>query len=108
MPIMEIAIVPIGTKTPSVSKYIASSIKVLNEEKGIKYNLTSMGTIIEADSVKKLLNIAGKMHRKVLSGKVKRVVTAIKIDERKDKKLTAKRKIQSVRNKLKNEPISLI
>ena len=98
---MEIAIVPLGTKTPSVSKYIASSIGVLKKEKHIKYKLTSMGTIIEADSTRKLLNIANKMHRKVLSNKVKRIVTTIKIDERKDKKLTAKRKIQSVKNKLR-------
>jgi len=101
MPIMEIAIVPLGTKTASVSKYIASSIEVLKKEKHIKYNLTSMGTIIEADSSEKLFNIANKMHRKVLSNKVKRAVTTIKIDERKDKKLTAKRKIQSVQNKLR-------
>ena len=101
MPIMEISIVPLGTKTASVSKYVASSIEVLKKEKGIKHKLTAMGTIIEADSVGKLLNIAKKMHDKVLNNEIKRVVTTIKIDDRKDKKLTAEGKIKSVQKKLR-------
>ena len=101
MPIMEISVVPLGTKTVSVSKYVASSIEVLKKEKSIKYKLTAMGTIIEADSVGKLLNIAKKMHDKVLNNEIKRVVTTIKIDDRKDKKLTAEGKIKSVQKKLR-------
>ncbi|MDH5662288.1 MAG: thiamine-binding protein [Elusimicrobiota bacterium] len=41
MPIMEISIVPLGTKTASVSKYIAKVLKVLKNEKSIKYQLTA-------------------------------------------------------------------
>ncbi len=100
MPIMEISIVPLGTKTPSISKYVAEAVKVLKKQKKIKYELTSMGTIIEANSVGQLLGIANKMHRVVLRDKIKRVVTAIKIDDRKDKKLTAEGKIKAVRKKL--------
>jgi uncharacterized protein (TIGR00106 family) len=101
MPIMEISIVPLGTGTASVSRYVAEAVKVLKKQKGIKYQLTSMGTIIEADSVGKLLDIAGKMHRTVLKDKIKRVVTTIKIDDRKDRKLTAKGKIKSVQKRLR-------
>lgn len=100
MPIMEISIVPLGTRTASVSKYVAKAIKTLGNKRGIKYQLTSMGTIIEANSVEQLLDIAGKMHKAALSSKIKRVVTTIKIDDRKDKKLTAKGKIRSVQKKL--------
>jgi len=100
MPIVEISIIPLGTGSPSVSKYVASAFSVLRKEKGIKYELTSMGTIIEAPSLKKLLSIAEKMHRRVFSSGVKRVVTTIKIDERKDKKVTLEGKVASVRDKL--------
>ncbi|MDD5069879.1 MAG: MTH1187 family thiamine-binding protein [Candidatus Omnitrophica bacterium] len=62
---MEISIVPLGTETASVSGYVAQAVKILKEQKGIKYEITSMGTIIEADSVVKLLDIAGKMHKSV-------------------------------------------
>jgi uncharacterized protein (TIGR00106 family) len=100
MPIMEISIVPLGTKTPSVSKYIVKVLKLLKNEKSIKYQLTAMGTIIEASSLDKLLAIAKKMHKTVLNGDVNRIVTTIKIDERKDKSLTIEGKLKSVRKKL--------
>ena len=100
MPIMEISMVPLGTETASVSKYVAEAVKVL-KKKGIKYQLSSMGTIIEANSVGQLLDIAGKMHKAVLSNKIKRVVTTIKIDDRKDKQLTSREKIKSVEKKLR-------
>ena len=103
MAVMEISIVPVGTKTASVSRYVAAAVKVLKKEKGIKYTLTAMGTNIEADSIGRLLEIAGKMHRAVLGNKIKRAVTTIKIDERTDKKLTIKGKIGSVEKKLKGK-----
>jgi len=100
MPIMEISIVPLGTSTASVSRYVADAIKVLRKQKGIQYTLTSMGTIIEAESSGKLLQIADKMHKAVLKGDISRVVTTIKVDDRKDKRLTMNGKINSVRKKL--------
>ncbi len=100
MPVMEISIVPVGTKTASVSYYVANAIKILEKQKGIKYTLTAMGTIVEANSLKQLLDAAGKMHDSAFRENVKRVVTTIKIDDRKDKKLTMNAKIKSVQKKL--------
>jgi len=96
MPIMEINIIPLGTKTPSVSKYITDALRVLGKEKNIIYELTAMGTIVETDSLDLLLTLAKKMHRAVLSGKINRVVTTIKIDDRKDKKISIEEKVSSV------------
>ena len=103
MPIMEISVVPLGTKSPSVSKYVASCINILRKEKSIRYEIVSMGTIIQCKSLKKLLCIAEKMRRNVLSKVVKRVVTTIKIDDRKDKDLTMQGKIQSVQKRLERK-----
>jgi len=100
MPIMEISVVPLGTRTASVSKYVAKAVHVLGKCKRIRYQLTPMGTIVEAGSVKQLLDIAEKMHKIVLGGEVKRVVTTIKIDERSDKRLTMEGKVKSVEEKL--------
>ncbi len=47
MAMVEVGVVPVGTKTPSVSKYVAKAVKILQAEKDIKYELTAMGTIIE-------------------------------------------------------------
>jgi uncharacterized protein (TIGR00106 family) len=101
MPIMEISIVPLGTGDVSVSKYVAKAVNILKKQRAIKYEFTPMGTIIESASITNLLNIANKMHKTILSGNIKRVVTTIKIDDRKDKKLTAEGKIISVENRLK-------
>ena len=101
MPIMEISIVPLGTRTPSVSDYVAVCLKKIKNKKNIHYTLTSMGTVIEANSTSRLLKIADEMHHAVLQGKIKRVVTTIKIDDRIDKKLTIKGKLDTVQKKIK-------
>ncbi len=101
MAIMEISVVPIGTGTASVSRFVARAIDVLENEKDIEYQLTPMGTIIESASTEHLLTIAGKMHNIVFGGEVKRVVTTIKLDERKDKELTMDGKVKSIKEKLK-------
>ena len=104
MPIMEIAVVPIGTQSPSVSSSVARVIKILEGRDDIHYALTSMGTIIEADSLHTLFDIAHAMHTTLLQEEhIHRVLTSIKIDDRTDKKITMGSKTQSVRNKLKGK-----
>ncbi len=93
---MEINIIPIGTQTSSVKKYVGEALKVLKKEKRINYELTAMGTIIEAESLNLLLNIAKKMHLAIFNEKIRRVVTTIKIDDRRDKKSSIKEKVDSV------------
>ena len=93
---MEINIVPLGTSTPSVSTHIAGALRVLREEKNVRHELTAMGTIVEAGSLDKLLTVAKRMHQAVLAGSVDRVVTTIKIDERKDKPSTIEGKVRAV------------
>ena len=98
MPIMEIKVIPLGTQSASVSEYVADAVKIL-EHNNVKYQLTPMGTVIEADSVERLLDVAGQMHKTVLH-RLDRVVTFIELDERKDKKLTMEDKLRSIREKL--------
>jgi len=85
-----------GTPTTSVSKYVRKALKVLKKEKRINYELTAMGTIIEAEALDLLLNTAKKMHLAIFNEKIRRVVTTIKIDDRRDKKSTIKEKVDSV------------
>ncbi len=101
MAIVEISVIPLGTKTPSVSRYVADALRILEKEKGIKYELTSMGTIIEGD-LDKVLDLAKKMHEAVFDKEILRVVTIIKIDDRRDKPLSMEGKIKSIQDKLRN------
>jgi len=99
MVIAEVSVVPMGTKTPSVSGYVAKAIKVLREEKGVKYQLTAMGTLVEGE-LDEVLEAAKKMHECLFDKDVKRVVSTIRIDDRRDKMLTISYKVESVMKKL--------
>ncbi len=98
MAIMEICLIPIGTKETSVSKYVASASKVL-EEAGIKHELNPMGTVIEADP-DKCFEMARKMQEEVFDAGSDRVYTVIKMDDRRDKDGHMEQKIKSVQDKL--------
>jgi len=99
MVIAEVSVAPIGTKTPSVSKYVAKALKVLAEEKGVNYQLTAMGTLIEGE-LDEVLKAAKKMHECLFDEDIKRVVSTIRIDERRDKSLSMSYKVESVMKKL--------
>jgi uncharacterized protein (TIGR00106 family) len=99
MAIAEISVVPLGTKTPSVSQYVARAIKVLEKEKDIKYEITPMGTIVEGD-LDRILAVVKKMHEEVFGEGVARVLTTVKIDDRRDKAQGMKDKVDSLKKKL--------
>lgn len=99
MALVEISVVPLGTPTPSLSQYIAKAVKVLEGEKYIKYELTAMGTIIEGD-LDQVLTLARKMHQAVFNAGIMRVVTIIKIDDRRDKNSSMDSKMKSLKREL--------
>jgi uncharacterized protein (TIGR00106 family) len=101
MAIAEISVVPLGTKTPSVSQYVVRAVKVLEREKNIKYEITAMGTIIEGD-LDRILAVVKKMHEGTFGEGVARVLTTIKIDDRQDKAQGMKEKVASIKKKLQD------
>jgi len=101
MAIIDISVVPVGTGSPSASSYVAGAVKILEKEPDIKYELTAMNTIIEGE-LNHLLVIAQKMHNTPFEAGARRVVTTIRIDERRDKPLTIEGKMAAVRKKLGN------
>jgi uncharacterized protein (TIGR00106 family) len=98
MAILEISVVPIGTKDPSLSFFVADCIRILKAEK-LHYELTAMGTNIEGN-LKDLIRIALKMHEVPFKKGVSRVATTLKIDDRRDKKGTISGKKEAVQKKL--------
>lgn len=96
---VEVSVVPLGTPTPSVSQYVAGAVRILQAEEDIKYELTAMGTIIEGD-LERLLTLVEKMHQSAFDAGAMRVVTTVKIDERRDKPLSISNKVESVKKKL--------
>ncbi|MGB8932951.1 MAG: MTH1187 family thiamine-binding protein [Anaeromyxobacteraceae bacterium] len=99
MAIVFLTITPLGTATPSVSRYVAGVQQVLRES-GLKHQLTAMGTIIEGD-LDPILAVVRKMHEHPFAQGAVRVSTSIKIDDRRDKIATIEGKVRSVEEKLK-------
>jgi uncharacterized protein (TIGR00106 family) len=98
MAVVFVTIAPLGTATPSVSRYVAGVERVLRES-GLTHELTAMGTIIEGD-LDEVLAVVRKMHEHPFGEGAVRVSTLVKIDDRRDKEHTIAGKMKSVREKL--------
>ncbi|HEY5038201.1 MAG TPA: MTH1187 family thiamine-binding protein [bacterium] len=99
MAMMEISVIPLGTGKTSVSPYIAAIFKYLRKQKGIRFELNGMGTIVTGKA-DQLLKLAATLHKIPFTKGAKRVYTVIKLDERKDKKQFPVDKVDSVLKKL--------
>jgi uncharacterized protein (TIGR00106 family) len=98
MAIMHLTIIPLGTGSTSLGKYVADIQKVL-EGSGFPHKLTDMGTVIEGSS-KELLVLAAQLAEMPFNKGAHRVVTQISMDDRRDKKVTLGDKIASVAGQL--------
>lgn len=99
---MDVTVIPIGTETPSVSKYVANLQKILagyKEAGKIEYKLTPMNTIIEGE-LSTLFEVIQAIHEAPFSQGIQRVATNIRIDDRRDKKVKMEDKLASVQAKL--------
>lgn len=94
MAIAEVSIVPLGTQSTSMSRYVAACVKVLDGS-GLTYEVHGMGTIIEGD-LKDLFGTILKMHEVPFKAGALRVATSIKIDDRRDKEASAQDKVEAV------------
>ncbi len=101
MPIATINVIPIGTATPSVGSYVADCVKVLKDA-GANFEMNAMGTVIDGD-LDDILMLVKKMHSVPFEKGVKRVVTTVSIDDRRDKKVTSSEKLESLMKRLKVE-----
>lgn len=98
MVVAEVSILPIGTQNTSISKYVVDAIKILKAS-GVKYEITPMCTVMEG-SLDQVLEVTHKMHEEVFKKGCLRVLTTLKIDDRRDRKISLRSKLKSVVSKL--------
>ncbi len=98
MIILEFSVVPVGTGSTGVSEYVAKACKAI-ESSGVRYMVTPMGTIIETDTLEKALEVVRITHETVIEAGTKRVITTIKIDDRRDKKRKMEDKVEALKKK---------
>jgi uncharacterized protein (TIGR00106 family) len=102
----EISVIPIisnrgdnkNTNSDSgMSKYIAKAFDAIRKIEGINVVLTSMGTHIETTDFEKILKAIDATHDSLRrEGNVTRIISTIRIDERRDKSATFDDRISSV------------
>lgn len=96
MPIVEISVVPVGTNSTSVSPYVRTALEVIKKS-GLNYELNPMGTCIEGDW-DKIFAVIKEIHETLAALGCTRLVTTIKIDDRRDKSVTMKEKVARVKD----------
>ena len=92
----EISVLPVGTGEPTVREYVRAVYQLIRES-GLKHELTAMGTLVEG-RVEDLFALARRVHDACFeaAGGTARVVTSLRIDERRGEPLTLDGKVRGV------------
>jgi uncharacterized protein (TIGR00106 family) len=93
--IAEVTFSPLGTATPSLSKYVVAALAVLERHPEVKHQLNPMGTVLEGER-KDILAVVEEMNEAVFAAGAQRVGTTLKIDERRDKLASMQHKVDTV------------
>ncbi len=95
MIIAQLSIAPVG-KEVSVSKYVKLVLETLKKEQ-VKFETNAMATVIETADLNSLFNAVQKAHDAVISAGAQRVITELKIDDRRDKDATITSKLNALK-----------
>ncbi|MFH1116647.1 MAG: MTH1187 family thiamine-binding protein [Pseudomonadota bacterium] len=93
----ELSVFPLDKGAEGLSRYVAGSIKII-EDSGLDYEMHALGTLIEGPT-DKVFEVIRKCHEN-MAAQSDRVVTYVKIDDRKGREGAIKKKVESVREKL--------
>ncbi len=89
-----------ATRTTSASFYIAKTIESIQNIKNLRYEINSMGTVLESDSIDIIYEASKKMMQTVHNPGIDRVEVVIKIDSRRDKHVKMEEKVESIKKHL--------
>ncbi len=100
--VAEVSVLPVGTAGTAMSTYVAACVRVLEKYSDIKYRVTPMGTVLEGP-LDRILAAVERMHEVPFGMGAMRVVTDIKVDDRRDKVISMESKVEAVSAKMKNQ-----
>ena len=96
----EISIYPISTKTTSLSFYIAKAVESIKNIDNLRYEINSMGTILESNDIDVINKASKNMIETVHNLGINRVEVILKIDSRTDKHMKIEEKIDSIKKQM--------
>ncbi|MEM0268106.1 MAG: MTH1187 family thiamine-binding protein [Candidatus Korarchaeum sp.] len=98
MVMAEVTIVPIGVGA-SLSDYVTEAVSVALRS-GLKVRVTPTSTILEGE-LDEIMRVIREMHESQFLKGAPRVLTVVKIDDRRDKVVTMEYKVEVVEKKLR-------
>ncbi len=93
--IAEIVTYPIGIGT-SLSEYVKKAVKEIDSHPSVRVVHHPMGTIIEADQLETIFEVAKKAHLAIVNTGASRISTLIRIDDRRDKARKMEDKVKAL------------
>ena len=96
----EISIYPMATRTTSASFYIAKAIESIKKIENLRYEINSMGTILESDNIDTINKATKEMIETVHNLGITRTEIIIKIDSRKDKQVRMEEKVEAIKKQI--------
>ncbi|MBT3574345.1 MAG: MTH1187 family thiamine-binding protein [Nitrosopumilus sp.] len=96
----EVSIYPMATRTTSASFYIAKAIESIKNLENLRYEINSMGTVLESDDIDPINQATKNMMATVHNLGISRVEVIIKIDSRKDKQVRMEEKVESIKKQM--------
>jgi len=99
--IADFSIIPVGHGETSVGRYVAAAIAAMRGIKGLKYDVTPMGTVLEADTLETIFKAVKVAHEALIAMGISRVESMLRIDDRRDKPRTMKDKVNAVKAYMK-------
>src|SRR5208283_1593809 len=93
--IAELKVLPFGTPTASLSKYVKAVMEVIKKNKDVTYQVTPMATIVQGPLVK-VMALVQEIHEVPFKMGINRVLTSVVIDDRRDKAITMESKVKAL------------
>ena len=94
MIISQLSIVPIGMDV-SVSTHVKKVIGIIKKH-DVKSETNAMATVIETKDIETLFKIVQDAHMSMINSGAQRVITELKIDDRRDKNATINSKVKAI------------
>lgn len=96
--IVQFTTAPVGEGV-GVSRFVAEALREV-EGSGLRFQLTPMSTVLEAESLREAVEVILRAHEAVFRAGAERVITDIKIDDRRDEPRVMEDKVEKVKRLL--------
>lgn len=98
--IADLSVVPLGHASTSTISFVADAYQAMKAVKGLRCELTPMGTVLEAEHLDIIFEAVRLAHEALVARGIQRIQSSLRIDDRRDKPRSMGDKVEAVRRAL--------